>query len=100
MEEMDDKREVSNGEMLNRARVAFVETSKLTSRKSKKSAVLLAVNTVIVTIFLKGMPLHYLFRPLGQILLVVWVLVFAVAGFDLIALLGNRSLRRKVDRSS
>jgi hypothetical protein len=67
---------------------ACAARSRLASRKFKKSAAVLAVNTVAAAMFLKGMPLHFLFQPLGQILLILWVLVVAATGFDVIAVIG------------
>lgn len=83
---------------LDEMRAKCAERSKLIGRKAKKSALLLAANTILAVLFLKGMPLHSLFNPVGQILLFTWVLAVAFAGMDLFALIGARSLRRELDR--
>ncbi len=84
-------------EALKRVRAAFSERSTLIVRRTKKSAILLATTTAVAGLFLNGMPL-ILFRPWGQVLIDIWVLVFASAGFDFVALIGDRSLRRKLDQ--
>jgi hypothetical protein len=83
---------------LDRIRVAFSERSKLIARKTKKSISVLAVITAAATLFLHGMPLHSLFHPWGQILLVLFVLSFAVASFDVTVLLGDWFDKRRTER--
>jgi hypothetical protein len=83
---------------LDEIRAKYAERTRLIARKAKKSAGILAVNTVLALMFAEGMPLQSFFQPVGQILLVTWVVAFAFAGMDLVALVGARSLRRDADR--
>jgi hypothetical protein len=52
-------------------------------QKTKKSVIVFVAATAVAAMFLKGMPLHNLFRPWGQALLVICALTFARALFDL-----------------
>ena len=90
--------EMSEEETTERSRIAFSERSKCIAHKTKRSALLLAANTIVAAMFLKDMPLHTFFQPVGQVLLVTWVLAAAAAGFDLTALIGDRCLKRKLDQ--
>jgi hypothetical protein len=83
---------------LHEIRAKFAERSRLIARKTKKSAAVLAINTVLAVMFAKGMPLHSFFHPVGQILLVTWALAFALVGMDIFAWIGARSLRKELDR--
>ena len=76
---------------LSEIRTKYAERSKLIGRKTKKSALILAANTILAVMFLKGMPFNSFFYPVGQILLVTWVLAVAFAGMDLCALIDARS---------
>ena len=67
---------------LERIRLALDETYRRDGLKAKRSAVRLLVMTVLASMFLKGMPLHFLFYPFGQMGLVVWVLICGWAGID------------------
>jgi uncharacterized membrane protein (DUF4010 family) len=99
---MADESEVSDAEAdaaLDRIRAAFSERSRLIARKTRKSGCVFAISIAAATMFLKGMPLHSLFYPFGQILLVVCVLTFAVAGFDVAVLVCDWFDRRKLDRT-
>ena len=98
---MSDKPDVSDAEAgaaLDRIRAAFSERSKLITRKTKKSGCVLAASIAAAALFLKGLPLHSLFHPWGQILPVLCGLAFAVAGFDVTVLVGDWFVRRKLHR--
>jgi hypothetical protein len=85
-------------EAFDRLAAAFSDRSKLVARKTKRSASVFAVSIGGASMFLKGMPFHLLFRPWGQILLMLAALAFAVALFDVAILIGDRLNRRKLDR--
>ena len=64
---------------------------------TKRTSAAFAGSSVVAALFMKGMPLHPLFFPWGQISLVVWALSFATVSFDFVVLVGDWSLRRKLD---
>lgn len=61
----------------------------------KKSLLLLALILVANVPFLRGMPLHTYFVPLGQVLLVSFVLAFAWAAIACSGFMSARSYRRE-----
>jgi len=67
------------------------------AKKTRKSVAVLAAITAVAILFAKGMPLHRLFHPWGQILLVAFALAFAVALADAAVLLGDLFERRKLE---
>ena len=80
---------------LGRLQAQFVERSRLVRRRAKKYLAAFIASGVLASLFLKGMPLHELFVPYGQALLVVCALIFGVLLCDVAVLLSD-----SLDRSS
>ena len=98
---MAEESEISDAELdaaFDRLQAAFAEQSRVLSRRAKQSGIVLAANTAVVSIFLKGMPLHEFFRPWGIIALGLFTLTFSVAMINLIFFVVDWSGRRKLDR--
>lgn len=98
---MADEPDVSDAEAdaaFVRIRAAFSERSKLIAKKTKRSVCVFVVSLIVSSMFVKGMPLHPWFYPLGQIVLVFCGLAFALAGFDATVFIGDWFDRRKLDR--
>jgi hypothetical protein len=82
---------------LGRIKDAFAARSKTIVRHTIRTSAAFAVSLAAASLFAKGMPLHPLFFPCGQILLVVCALTFTNAFVDAVFLIGDWRLRRKLN---
>ena len=98
---MADESELSDAELdasFDRLRAAYAAQSRVLSKRSKQSGIVLAVNLAVASIFLKGMPLHEFFRPWGIIVLGLFTLSFSVAVINFAFVVINWSTRRELER--
>jgi hypothetical protein len=98
---MDDGTQLSRSEedaALERIEAGFFERSRLIAINTGKSFVKFIASAAIASLFVKGMPLHRLFVPWGQVLLVVCAVLFAVALYGLAILIGDMLDRRWLNK--
>jgi hypothetical protein len=66
--------------------------------EQKRSLLAMAATIASAAPFMAGMPLHRLFVPWGQVLLVVCALTIAVTVWQMVLLVGDYFDRKRMDR--
>ena len=83
---------------LDRIEAAFLQRSQRIETGTKRSLIAMAATIASVVPFFAGMPLHRLFVPWGQLLLVVCALTFAVTLWHIALLIGDYFDRKRIGR--
>jgi len=77
-------------------RTPLEETYRRNRLRAKRSAIRLLVMTLLAALFIKGMPLHFLFHPWGQFTLVLWVPICGWSLMDCTTYITESFDRRKL----
>jgi hypothetical protein len=85
----NDSSDIEVDAALNRIEAAFLQRSHRIATGTKRSLIAMAATIASVAPFSSGMPLHRLFVPWGQVLLVVCALTFAVTLWHMALLIGD-----------